>query len=64
MGEQASRERMLGSCIISERCRNASSRRAGCGGTVSERAGGRRARNDANTRFAIDADSGTIPRHP
>jgi hypothetical protein len=64
MDEQASRERMPGSFTISDSLCNASSRRVGCGGRGSERAGGRRARNDANTRLAIDADSGTTPRHP
>ena len=64
MGEQGSRELMAGFCTISESLCSASSKRAECGGRGSEREGGRRARNDENTRLAIDADSGTTPRQP
>jgi hypothetical protein len=64
MGEQASRVAISGLSIISESLCSASSRPEGCGGTGSERAGGWRARKDANTRLAIDADSGITPRQP
>ena len=64
MGEQASREAISGIFIISESLCIASSKHVGFGGTGSERAGGWRARKDANTRLAIDADSGITPRQP
>ena len=64
MGEQGSREAISGLCIISESLCSASSKPMERGGTGSERAGGCRARKDANTRLAIDADSGITPRQP
>jgi len=64
MGEEASREAISGTFIISESLCSASSKLVGCGSTGSERAWGWRARKDANTRLAIDADSGITPRQP
>lgn len=64
MGEEVSREATSGLSTISESLCSASSKHVGCGGRGSERAGGWRARKEANTRLAIDADSGTTPRQP
>ena len=59
-----SREAISGSFTMSASRWSASSKRVGCRGRGSERAGGWRARKEANTRLAIDADSGTTPRQP
>jgi hypothetical protein len=64
MGEQESRVAISGVFINSESLCSASSKPVGCGGTGSEHAGGWRSRKDANTRLAIDADSGITPRQP
>ncbi len=64
MGEEASRVAISGFFTISDSFCSAFSMPVGCGGTGSERVGGWRARKDANTRLAIDADSGTTPRQP
>lgn len=61
MGEDGLRLPILGSSMISARCCSASSKGA-VTGMGSECACGRPARNDAKTRLAMDALSGTTLR--